>query len=73
VVRKKKKVDEAKKQILRVLKTTKKPMATQELADKINRSWHSVQTRCLRLQIDGKITGFRVGNINLWQIIGGIL
>lgn len=44
------------------------PKSTQEIADEMNKPWHSVQTRCLRLQLNNKLIGFRVGRINLWQI-----
>lgn len=62
------KVDKVLEDILTTLKSANQPMATQEIADSIGRPWHSVQTRCLRLQIAEKITGFRVGRINLWQV-----
>ena len=63
------KIDGVLEEVLKTLRASSKPMATQEIADFINRPWHSVQTRCLKLQIENKITGFRVGRINLWQAI----
>ena len=66
--KKKGKVDIVLEDILITLKSANQPMATQEIADSISRPWHSVQTRCLRLQIAEKIIGFRVGRINLWQV-----
>lgn len=65
---KKEKIDNVQEDIFNTLKSTPHPMATQEIADIIKRPWHSVQTRCLKLQINNKIIGFRVGRINLWQI-----
>ena len=53
--------------ISNTLKSAQKPMATQEIADELEKPWHSIQTRCLKLQIEQKIIGFRVGRINLWQ------
>ena len=61
-------VDEVKEDILEVLSTSEQPLSTQDIAEKLARPWHSVQTRCLKLQIEGKVNGFKVGRVNLWQI-----
>jgi hypothetical protein len=63
-----KKEDNLKKLILGTLKNSNQPISTQDISLKLNKPWHSVQTRCLKLQIENKINGFRVGRINLWQI-----
>ena len=63
-----KKEDEVTTEIVKSLSNSVNPKSTQEIADEINHPWHSVQTRCLRLQINGQAIGFRVGRINLWQI-----
>lgn len=63
-----KKEDEFKEQILNFLSKNEVPKATQEIASELDKPWHSIQTRCLQLQISGKVLGFRVGRINLWQI-----
>jgi repressor of nif and glnA expression len=52
--------------ILEIIAHSDKPVSTLEIGSKINRAWHSVQTHCLRLQVEGKIDGFKVGNMNLW-------
>ena len=67
--RKNKKEDRVQKDILVVLSKSPKPMSTQEIADELSKPWHSIQTRCLKLQIENKINGFRVGRMNLWQIL----
>lgn len=67
--RKNKKEDRVTNDILVVLSKSLNPISTQEIADKISRPWHSIQTRCLKLQLEGKINGFRVGRMNLWQIL----
>ena len=54
--------------ILNTLKSSKNPISTRDLSIKINRAWYSVQTHCLRLQLDNKITGFKVTNINVWHL-----
>lgn len=64
-----KKEDPLETEILKCLYKSIHPKSTQEIADEINHPWHSVQTRCLRLQISNNLVGFRVGRINLWQII----
>ncbi|MBW2992663.1 hypothetical protein KY345_05595 [Candidatus Woesearchaeota archaeon] len=56
------------KKILDVLARSENPMSTRDIGLKIDRAWHSVQGHCLRLQLAGKIHGFRVGNMNLWVI-----
>ena len=53
--------------ILKILKSSETPVSTRDLAIKIGRAWHSVQTHCLRLQLNEKIDGFQVGGMNLWQ------
>lgn len=62
-----KKEDILEGEIIKSLFNSINPKSTQELADEINRPWHSIQTRCLRLQLNNKVIGFRVGRINLWQ------
>jgi len=59
--------DKLKKTILRAILKNQNPLSTQDISTKLKKPWHSIQTRCLKLQIDKKITGFRVGRINLWQ------
>lgn len=63
-----KKEDVLEVEIVKSLSNSINPKSTQEIADEIKKPWHSIQTRCLRLQINNKLTGFRVGRINLWQI-----
>lgn len=60
-----KKID---KEILDTLKASSNPLSTRDLALKVGRAWHSVQTHCLKLQIKGEIHGFTVTNINIWEI-----
>ncbi len=62
------KKDDLSKLILELLFKDLNPKSTQEIADALQKPWHSIQTRCLRLQIENKLNGFRVGRINLWQI-----
>ncbi|MFA5764462.1 MAG: hypothetical protein WC915_06660 [archaeon] len=63
-----KKEDPLEAEIIKCLSKSITPKSTQEIADETNHPWHSVQTRCLRLQISNKLIGFRVGRINLWQV-----
>ena len=55
-------------EILNTLKTAKNPISTRDLSIRIDRAWYSVQTHCLKLQLDGKINGFTVTNINVWTL-----
>jgi hypothetical protein len=63
-----KKEDVLEVEIIKSLSNAINPKSTQEIADEINHPWHSIQTRCLRLQLNNKLNGFRVGRINLWEI-----
>ena len=54
--------------ILKVLAKSKRPVSTRDICLKIGRAWHSVQTHCLRLQLTDKINGYRISNINVWEI-----
>ena len=63
-----KKEDEVTLKIIKSLSNSSNPKSTQEIAEEIQHPWHSIQTRCLKLQLNDKIIGFRVGRINLWQI-----
>lgn len=54
--------------ILKVLQESKIPVSTRDIGIKIGRAWHSVQNHCLRLQIEGKITGYRISNLNVWEM-----
>ena len=62
-----KKEDALKQEILKLISKNKIPITTQDISLKLEKPWHSVQTRCLMLQVENKIIGFRVGRINLWQ------
>lgn len=63
-----KKKDELKDGVLKLLKKAGRPISTQDISLGLKKPWHSIQTRCLMLQVDGKVNGFRVGRMNLWQI-----
>jgi len=54
--------------IVTVLRDSKTPISTRDIALKIGRAWHSVQSHCLRLQLAGKILGYRISNLNVWEI-----
>src|SRR3989338_8601930 len=54
--------------ILKVLERSSQPVSKRELSLKTGRAWHSVNTRCLKLQLAGKVNGFRISNINVWQL-----
>lgn len=52
--------------ILGVLAKSGQPVSTREIAERIGRAWHSVQGHCLRMQLQGKINGYRISNLNVW-------
>lgn len=55
-------------QILKVLEKSEHPLTTKEIGLRIDRSWHTVQEHCLRLQLAGKVSCFRAGRANLWSL-----
>jgi repressor of nif and glnA expression len=57
------------KDIIKVINSSEHPVSSREIALKINRAWHSVNTHCLRLQITGKVNGYKIGNMNVWSKI----
>jgi repressor of nif and glnA expression len=59
--------DDLENSILKVLEKSEQPLSTQDISLKLEKPWHSVQTRCLRLQVENLVKGFRIGRINLWQ------
>lgn len=61
------KEDALKQEILKLISKNKIPITTQDISLKLDKPWHSIQVRCLMLQIENKVNGFRVGRINLWQ------
>ena len=67
--KKEKRGDRVQEGILNTLLKSPTPKSTQEIADELSKPWHSIQTRCLKLQLENKINGFRVGRMNLWQAI----
>jgi len=54
--------------ILSELKKSINPISTSNLCVKLDRAWHTIDRACLILQVDGKIDGFKIGNMNLWRI-----
>lgn len=53
-------------EICNLISSSKNPISTREIALQIKKAWHTVDRHCLKLQIAGKLTGFRIGNINAW-------
>ena len=60
------------KDIFRLLNELDRPVSTDEIAQRIDRAWHSVQKYCYILKSEGKIHGFRVGRMNLWVVGEGM-
>ncbi|MEK6887497.1 MAG: hypothetical protein AABX14_00975 [Candidatus Aenigmatarchaeota archaeon] len=52
--------------IVAALKKKNRPVSTLDLAKEIKVSWHPVRFHCLKLKMEGKIDGFRVGHMDLW-------
>jgi len=56
------------REILDILSKSEHPVSTREIAMRTNRAWHSINNHCLRLQLKGKIDGFRIGKMNVWEM-----
>jgi len=54
--------------IFRILNESNKPLSTQEIATKLDKSWHTVIRHCLDLEIKGKLFKFKMGRISAWQV-----
>ncbi len=54
--------------ILKILEGAGKPISTAEIAENLNRSWHTIIRYCLDLENEGKLNKLEVGRINIWQI-----
>lgn len=55
--------------ILKALVAADRPMSTLEISRKIKVSWHPVTSHCLKLQVEKQISGFKLGRMNVWQIV----
>lgn len=56
------------KYILNVLSDSGKPLSTQEIASKLEKSWHTIIRHCLDLEMQNKIYKFNIGRISAWQV-----
>lgn len=43
-----------------------KPVSTRDLSLRTKLSWHTVINHCLRLQLEGRLDGYKIGNLNVW-------
>lgn len=57
--------------ILKQLSANSRPLSTSDLVVNLGKAWHTIDRACLMLQIDGKVDGFKVGKMNLWQLKNG--
>jgi len=64
----KKKVDKLLGEILYLLSVSNSLVSTHDISRELEKPWHSIQTRCLRLQVEGKVSGMRIGRMNLWKL-----
>lgn len=57
--------------IINFLKKQVHPISTREISINTGFSWHTVINHCLRLQMAGKVYGYKIGNLNVWGIKNG--
>ena len=54
--------------IMGFLKKQLHPISTRGISINVRLSWHTVINHCLRLQMAGKVNGYKIGNLNVWMI-----
>lgn len=54
--------------ILKVIEKSGKPLSTDEISQKLQKSWHTIIRYCLDLELKGKIFKFKIGRISAWQV-----
>lgn len=54
--------------ITNFLKKQPHPVSTREISINTGLSWHTTINHCLRLQMAGKVDGYKIGNLNVWGI-----
>jgi hypothetical protein len=59
---------ELKEDILKILKESDNPKSTSDLSLELKKAWHTIDRACLKLQIDLKVDGFKIGKMNLWRV-----
>ncbi len=57
-----------KESILKVVGEAGKPISTAEIAETLNKSWHTIIRYCLDLENEGRLIKLEVGRINIWQV-----
>ena len=57
-----------KESISKIIEEAGKPISTAEIAEKLNRSWHTIIRYCLDLENEDKLIKLEIGRINIWQI-----
>ena len=62
------KKEKLKGEIVDILKHSENPVSTSDLTAQLRKAWHTIDRTCLMLQIEGKIQGFKIGNMNLWRV-----
>ena len=54
--------------IIKFLKSSEKPVSTEEIAQNLKMSWHTIIRHCLLLELEKKVSKFEIGRISAWQI-----
>ena len=60
--------EQLKKEIENYVKKAERPLSTSDLTILTKKAWHTIDRTCLKLQIEGKIDGFKIGKMNLWRV-----
>jgi DNA-binding transcriptional regulator YhcF (GntR family) len=56
-----------KNKILKCIEQENAPLSTRQIAIKIKYSWHTLQQRCLELEVKGKIQHIKIAGSHLWS------
>ena len=71
-INKKERAEEIDFKIIEILKNEGKPVSTRDLSLRAKYSWHTILNHCLRMQMAGKISGYKLANLNVWFIVAEV-
>ena len=56
-----------KETIMSLIGEASRPVSTNELVKRSGFAWSSIQMNCLQLQLQNRLVGYKVGNMNVWE------
>lgn len=56
------------KAILKLLKSSPRPLSTREISETLKIAWHTTDRYCLKLQLEKKVACFTIGKSTAWYL-----